>query len=101
MLYGFNMVSEMSKDNIHDIDITLVNGKGGIVIPSHIREKYDITPGIKVYWRTGHNGEIIVGKLDDLLKKANNNNGEGQHTQHNPISPTTKKTDNGETEKNV
>ena len=93
------MVSEMSKDNIHDIDITLVNSKGGIVIPSNIREKNNIQPGIKVYWREGNNGEIIVGKLDDLLKKANNNNGEGTHS--NPISPKTNNKKNGEDEKNV
>ena len=89
----------MNEKNIQDIDLSLVNAKGGIVIPSHIREKYEITPGIKVYWRTGNNGEIIIGKLDDLLKKANKN---GEGTQSNPISPKQKtKKNNGETEKNV
>jgi len=40
--------------------------------------------------------ELIKQAIREFIDKYN---GEGQHTQHNPISP--KKTDNGETEKNV
>jgi len=89
------MSNEGNRNNGTDIDLTIVTMKGTVCIPSKKREKLGITTGTKMYWRENENGEMVLGKLDNItIGGSGGNGGNNSHL-------STKKQHNGEDEKNV
>jgi len=69
------MSNEGNMNNGTDIDLTIVTMKGTVCIPSKKREKLGITTGTKMYWRENENGEMVLGKLDNITIGGSGGNG--------------------------
>ena len=72
------MEPEYDVNDPNNIELSIVSIKGTVCIPAKTRKKYDITNGTKMYWKDQGNGEILLGKISDLL---GNNGGNGQCVQ--------------------
>jgi AbrB family looped-hinge helix DNA binding protein len=47
-------------------DISTVNQKGSVVIPSIYRKKYSINPGDKMVWVENKEGELVLKRFKDI-----------------------------------